>query len=73
MRYAVIRVEECRYPRTLLCRVLRVSRSGCYAFLRRPPSERARCEARLRVHVRAAFVASQRRYGSPRVHAELRA
>lgn len=73
MRYAFIRSEEDRYPLTVLCRVMRVSRSGYYAFVRRPPSQRARQETQLRVHVRAAFAASQRRYGSPRVHAQLRA
>lgn len=73
MRYAFIRDEEGRYPRTVLCRVMRVSRSGYYAFVRRPASQRDRQEFRLQVHVRAAFAASQRRYGSPRLHAQLRA
>lgn len=73
MRYAFIRSEAGRYPLTLMCRVMQVCRSGYYAFCRRPPSQRATAEARLRLHVRAAFTAARGRYGSPRVHAELRA
>lgn len=73
MRYAFIRSEAGRYPLTLMCRVMQVCRSGYYAFCRRPPSQRATVEARLRLHVRAAFTAARGRYGSPRVHAELRA
>lgn len=73
MRYAFIRSEEGRYPLTVLCRVMRVSRSGYYAFVHRRPSQRSRQETGLRVQVRAAFAASQRRYGSPRLHAQLRA
>ena len=73
MRYAFIRSEAGRYLLTLMCRVMQVCRSGSYAFCRRLPSQRAAAEARLRLHVRAAFTASRGRYGSPRVHAELRA
>ena len=35
MRYQFIHREERTYPRTLLCQVLQVSRSGYYAFLQR--------------------------------------
>jgi putative transposase len=56
-----------------MCRVLRVSRSGFYATQRRAPSARARADARLQAEVRAVHALSRRTYGSPRVHAELRA
>jgi len=56
-----------------MCRVLGVSRAGFYAWLERPPSAHATTDARLRVAIRAIHAESQRSYGSPRVHRELRA
>ena len=55
---------------TALCRYLRVSPSGFYAWYTRPESEHTRRDAR-RVLVRASFEASRHRYGSPRIHADL--
>jgi len=51
---------------------LRVSPSGFYAWLTRPESQHARDDRRLKVLVRASFEGSRHRYGSPRVHADLR-
>lgn len=56
-----------------MCRVLEVSRSGFYAWLRREPSERAREDKRLLTHIRSIHNGSNKTYGSPRVHEELRA
>ena len=55
-----------------MCRVLEVTRSGYYAWRKSVPSARARTDERLRVEVRAIHEMSRGRYGSPRVHAELR-
>jgi putative transposase len=55
-----------------LCRCLKVTRSGFYAWRHRPESARAQADRRLRVAVRAAFERSRRRYGSPRIHRDLR-
>jgi transposase InsO family protein len=55
-----------------LCRALRVSPSGFYAWRRRPPSEHAKEDERLRVLVHESHERSKKRYGSPRVHRELR-
>lgn len=57
----------------LMCRVLSVSPSGFYAAQRRVPSARTRRDEALRLKVRAAHTKSRRRYGAPRVHAELQA
>ena len=57
----------------LMCRVLSVSRSGFYAAQRRVPSPRTRRDEALRLKVRAAHTRSRRRYGAPRIHAELQA
>ena len=62
----------------LMCRLLGVSPSGFYAAQqqragRRPPSARATANQRLLMAIRGVHAASQRRYGAPMVHAELRA
>ena len=55
-----------------MCQVLGVSVSGYYAWCRRPTSAHARRDEQLRVRIRASFEASKHRYGSPRVHRDLR-
>ncbi|MEO6420826.1 MAG: IS3 family transposase, partial [Polyangiaceae bacterium] len=73
MKFAFIDVEKAHYPVTVLCDVLQVSRSGFYASRRRGPSSRAKSDAKLAVEITAAHKRSRGRYGSPRVHRELRA
>lgn len=55
-----------------MCDVLRVRRSGFYAWLGRDESTRALEDKRLAVEVHAVFKEHKRRYGSPRVCRELR-
>ena len=55
-----------------MCRVLRVSRSGYYAWEARPKSNRQRRDEELLELIQGVFEASERLYGAPRVHAELR-
>ena len=55
-----------------MCRVLGLSRSGFYAWLKREPSSRARGNARLRARIREVHAESRGTYGVPRVHAKLR-
>jgi transposase InsO family protein len=54
-----------------MCQVLGVSPSGDYAWCQRPESAQAQRDRQLRVLVRAAFDASKRRYGSPRIHEDV--
>lgn len=61
------------FPLQLLCEVLGVSRSGYYAWAKRAESARAQEDRALSSEIQAAHQASRGRYGSPRVHAELRA
>jgi transposase InsO family protein len=56
---------------TLMCVLLKVSRSGFYAWETAVPSARARRRAKLVEHVRAAFEAGRGTYGVRRVHAIL--
>ena len=56
-----------------MCRMLKVSRSGYYAWLQQPVSNRAREDAALTERIRAIHGASHGNYGSPNIQAELRA
>jgi len=73
VKFAFVQVEKAAFPVTVLCRVLGVSRAGFYAAQRRPVAPRVRQDERLAVEIAAIHQASRRCYGSPRVHAELRA
>jgi hypothetical protein len=50
-----------------------ITRSGCYAWKRRPPSASSKSDAQLAVEVTAAHRRNRGIYGSPRIHRELRA
>jgi transposase InsO family protein len=71
VRFSFIDAEKAHYPITMLCRVLKVSRAGFYAWFGRPPSPRAVEDARLTVLVREAHERGRRNYGSPRIHKDL--
>ena len=55
-----------------MCRVLKVSVSGYYAWRRRPQSARAQKDDTLSHQVEEIFEKYQKRYGSPRIHDELK-
>jgi putative transposase len=73
VKYACIEKHQHAFEVRLMCRALDVSRSGFYAWKTNGPSQRERQDARLRTLIRVAYRTSKRRYGSPRVHAELKA
>jgi transposase InsO family protein len=57
----------------IMCRVLEVSESGFYAWQQRPASARTEANAALLAQIRRVHQESRRTYGSPRIHAALRA
>ena len=71
MKFIFIAATKAEHTVTILCRCLRVTRSGFYAWQRRPESTHARDDRRLKVLVGVSFEESKHRYGSPRVHADL--
>jgi putative transposase len=73
VKFAFIRDHKAEFPVEVLCEVLQVSRSGYYAWARRPPSPAAARREELVEQIRAAHRESRSTYGSPRVHRELRA
>lgn len=66
-----MRANQATYPVTAMCRVLEVSGSGFYAWLKRSPSERAKEDDRLREQIREVHRDSRGTYGAPRIVAEL--
>lgn len=73
MSYGFIRDHVAVFPISIMCEVLEVSRSGYYGWASRPESARAAADRAIAAEIRAAHSNSRGRYGSPRVHAELRA
>ncbi|MGS1396047.1 IS3 family transposase [Pseudomonas aeruginosa] len=70
-RYTVI--QRCRneYPVRLMCRCLKVSASGYYAWQDREPSARAQENARLVKRIREIHEDSRGVIGAPRMHEDL--
>ncbi len=56
-----------------MCRVLRVSRSGYYSYLRRGLSQRNEENKRFVTKIKEIWKRSRGTYGSPRITAELNA
>ena len=69
--FELIHAERARFPVAFSCRVLAVSRSGYYAWLRRRPSKRSQDGLRILAEIRAIHTEHKGRYGSPRIHREL--
>jgi putative transposase len=71
--YRLIEAGRASFPVAVLCKVLGVSRSGYYGWRDRPPSSRSQQDAALTAKIYEIHRRSRETYGSPRVHAELRA
>lgn len=55
-----------------MCRVLKVQRSGYYAWQAAPKSERTLTDEALMVKIKRFYADSHGIYGSPRIHRDLR-
>ena len=64
--------NQAEFPVLAMCRVLGLSPSGYYAWLNRPPSERAKRDAELVVKIHAVFDDNRQVYGRPRIFADLK-
>ncbi len=72
MKFELVLAEKANYPVQVLCAVLEVSRSGYYAWEKRPASQHTKDDAKLALDIVAVHNKSKSRYGSPRVHRALR-
>ena len=68
----MIRAEKENFPVTILCSVLRVSRSGYYAWCKRPSSLRCLLDKRIAVDIAVAHKAGRGTYGTRRIHRVLK-
>ncbi len=73
MRFGFIEQHARTWPVRLMCRVLGVSARGYYAWRSRPESHRTIANRGLLQEVHRLHGQHQGRYGSPRMHAALRA
>ena len=62
-----------QYPLPFMCRMLKVSPSGYYAWASRPPSKHSQEEARLEIEVQAAHERTRGTYGPERLQKDLAA
>jgi putative transposase len=70
--FRFIAARRAEHSIRIMCRVLKVSRSGFHAWAVREPSPRTVADARLTGRIAEIHTSSLKTYGSPRVHAELR-
>jgi putative transposase len=73
VKFHFIATHRAEFRVRSLCRVLGVSPSGFYRWTRRPAPRQVERNDALLVHIQAAYTASRRTYGAPRIHHELRA
>jgi putative transposase len=71
--YGFVEAEKANRPVSTMCRTLKVSKSGYYAWRERPPSARAKADAALSERIGRIHADSRGTYGAPRIHFELRA
>jgi putative transposase len=73
MRFRFIEDRRADYPVTILCDVLGVSPAGYYAWRSRPESRRSAANRHLIDDIKRVHRDTSGRYGSPRIHVELKA
>src|SRR6266704_7059290 len=73
MKFQFIAQHSQQHSVTLLCQALEVSISGYYAWCQREVSEHQREDARLKAVIQQIFLEHRQVYGSPRIHALLKA
>lgn len=71
MKYAFIKKHSSAFAVKKMCQVLKVSRSGYYAWQNRPESQRSLANRVLVKEIRRIHEESRQTYGSPRITASL--
>jgi putative transposase len=73
MRFRFIEDRRVDFPVRVMCEVLDVSRAGYYAWRSRPESARSAENRELLEDIQQVHCDNRGRYGSPRIHVELKA
>jgi transposase InsO family protein len=66
-----VKANQATHPVRVMCRLLKISKSGFYAWDGRPLSARAREDIGLTARIHAIHRRSRGAYGAPMIHAEL--
>jgi len=66
-----VKADQASYPVAMMCRLLEVSTSGYYAWLKRPPSKRSQEDEVLIEKIRHYHRISDGTYGAPRILEDL--
>jgi putative transposase len=72
VRYAFIRDNQHEFATRNLCRMMRVQRSGYYAWIKQPKSARHKSDERLSGLIKQLWLESGCVYGYRKIHADLR-
>jgi putative transposase len=73
VRYHFVRTHASQFPIRLLCRLMRVSAAGYYAWRGRPESRRQQANRDLVEEIKRVQAQSRGTYGRRRVYAQLQA
>jgi putative transposase len=66
-----VKAHQAKWPIATQCRVLEVSPSGYYAWLKRAPSKRKQSDILLGDRIEALYLQSRSTYGRPRIQSDL--
>src|SRR5690606_35708656 len=69
--FGFVKANQAYFKVATMCRVLRISKSGFYAWRGRPLSNRAREDIALSARIHEIHRRSREAYGAPMIHAEL--
>lgn len=72
MRYHFIQKHHGQFRNSVMFRALGVRASAFYRWKKRPVTERQHQKQQLAAHINELFYDSDRRYGSPRIHRDLK-
>lgn len=72
MIFRFMQQHETKFPISVMCDVLSVSRSGYYAWRHKPASQRKKANATLLKNIRTVHHDSREAYGSPRIYQALK-
>jgi transposase InsO family protein len=71
MKYDFIKTHSGEFPVSRICQTLDVSKSGYYSWVKCPRSKRSFEDEIILESIKSSHIASDKRYGSPRIHQDL--